>query len=148
MLTSCGVQPPLARRIGPLVLLPSQITHLSKNVREFFELIISSIESFHFSVTFAVHYKIRIAALFTECPETITKSFFISKCLCTLLNQTPSRRTLWNYRREGDVDAGLHIPGDLAVALPLPSETEELEAAVDCLFSRQHSSCFTSSIYS
>lgn len=52
------------------------------------------------------------------------------------------------YRCEGDVDAGLHLPGDLWIALPLPSDTEEQEAAVDCLFSWQHSSDFTTSAIS
>lgn len=52
------------------------------------------------------------------------------------------------YRWVGEVDAGLQTPGDLRIALPLPSDTDELEAAVDCLFSRQHSSNFTSSISS
>lgn len=56
-------------------------------------------------------------------------------------------KQVWeHYRYEGDVIAGLHAPGDFIVILPLPSEIDELEAASDCLFSRQNSSIFTSAI--
>lgn len=53
-----------------------------------------------------------------------------------------------NYLWVGDVVAGLDTPGDLRIALLLPSDKDELEAAVNCLFSRQHSSSnFTSAIF-
>ena len=38
------------------------------------------------------------------------------------------------------------MPGDFTTALPPPSDTEELDAVVNCLFSRQHSSIFNSVI--
>lgn len=51
------------------------------------------------------------------------------------------------YRCTGEEGAGLHPPGDLRFTLPLFSETEELEAAIDCLFSGQQSSILSSSIF-
>uniref|UniRef100_A0A2P2M1Q0 Uncharacterized protein n=1 Tax=Rhizophora mucronata TaxID=61149 RepID=A0A2P2M1Q0_RHIMU len=46
----------------------------------------------------------------------------------------------------GEAVAGLDTPGDLRIALPLPSEIDGLKAAVNCLFSRQRSSIFASPI--
>lgn len=62
-------------------------------------------------------------------------------------NQNWENRDLDKYRYGGDVIVGHSPGGDFMVILSLPSEIEELEAASDCLFSRQNSSILTSAIF-